>query len=207
MFAKTGSRTEKFPEYKEDVVFCRGNSLCDLTTATSAMSSPRQTWRGAREPTAGCCRQQQRQRRQRLQWRLQRGRNVHHRHRRRQQRQRGIPKLNHPMETSRCFTAWKRCRKRAPFIETIQNDIDSPRQARDKHIQNCSWNKRGSFWCLQVKAVRYVRDNAAAEQPRGRSGKGGAPPEKTIGGGGGGGEGMREEFLVSWDGYPVRTGD
>eukprot|EP01046_Picozoa_sp_COSAG06_P073316 COSAG06_NODE_21865_length_742_cov_13.696734_1_plen_43_part_01 len=37
------------------------------------------------------------------------------------------------------------------------------------------------FWFLQVKAVRYVRDKAAAAQPR--SGKGGAPPEKTIGGG------------------------
>ena len=81
------------------------------------------------------------------------------------------------------------------------------------------------FCFLQVKAVRYVRDKAAAAQPR--SGKGGAPPEKTIGGGsvpektigggsvpektigggggGGGGEGVREEFLVSWEGYPVRN--
>ena len=72
--------------------------------------------------------------------------------------------------------------------------------------------------------MRYVRDKAAAAQPR--SGKGGAPPEKTIGGSvpektigggsvpektigggsvGGGGEGVREEFLVSWEGYPVRN--
>jgi hypothetical protein len=97
----------------------------------------------------------------------------------------------------------------------LKNGIDLPRQARDKHTYGkVPGITRGIvFWFLQVKAVRYVRDKAAAAQPR--SGKGGAPPEKTIGGGsvpektigggGGGGEGVREEFLVSWEGYPVRN--
>ena len=107
--------------------------MCGLTTATSA-SSQRRTWRRARVPTAGCCRRRRRQQQQRQQllWRLRRGRDSgicqggssitphrHHRrqHRRRQRRRRGIPKLNHQVETtSRCFTAWKRCAENACYV-------------------------------------------------------------------------------------------